>query len=305
MRSDGSLLFITRVFDSPDLTRISAHAFDLNSSQVTLQGTLNTNRLLVSGAIESTEGLKIGVGGVELAGSISHKDGSVVNPLTIATDGYVNFRAPSVLTENLTVEEDLIVYKDITIASGGTLTSPEIEATNLIVSTSGVFGTVFSTNSTLDGLTTVDLTTSGLTVDHGPATISGAAIATEPYVDSELTSLSGIITSDLTTLSGVLQSQITNSDLDIAGDMGLNIDITDGEVLTIQGGTSGNIVTQVGGTAVNIEMSDDISLSGTLAVGDLTTVSGLTVSNLTTTEDLIVNDDLTVYGSLALPFLSA
>tara|TARA_Y100000310_G_C20621090_1_gene783324 strand:- start:457 stop:1074 length:618 start_codon:yes stop_codon:yes gene_type:complete len=148
---------------------------------------------------------------------------------------------------------------------------------------------------TTDGLNIDQLTTtSGLTIEHGPATISGAAIATEPYVDSELTSLSGVITSDLTTLSGVLQSQITNSDLDIAGDTGSDIDITDGEVLTIQGGTSGNIFTQVSGTAVNIEMSDDISLSGTLSVADLTTV-----------EDGVVNSDLTVHGSLTLPYLAA
>jgi len=203
MRSDGLRLYTIRPFKIPDESRVNMHMFDIEGAGgVTMQGTLSADRIIASGAIETAEGLKVGAGGILLAGPSD-------NSHTITSLGTINLDTP-----------DVTIRADLSVGEG--------------------------------------ITASGLTIDHGPATISGAAIATEPYVDSELTSLSGI-----------LQSQITDADLDFQGDTGGALNITGGETLTISGGT--NIHTAGSGNVLTVNTDDDL-IASSLTIN---TLSGL------------------------------
>jgi hypothetical protein len=92
-------------------------------------------------------------------------------------------------------------------------------------------------------------------------------------------------------VSGILQAQITEADLDFQGDTGGALSITGGETLTISGGN--NIHTIGSNNTLTINTNNDIN------------ISGLAVSGLATVEDAVVENDLTIHGSLSLPFLTS
>ena len=144
----------------------------------------------------------------------------------------------------------------------------------------------------------------------GTATLSGNSIATETYVDTEITSLSGVMDSDIATLSGILQAQITDADLDFQGDTGGALNITDGETLTISGGTG--ITTTGAGNTLTIDTDNTVatvsyvdteitSLSGVaIAYTDqeITSLSGVMDSSITTLSGVMNSDITTLSGIL-------
>jgi len=83
--------------------------------------------------------------------------------------------------------------------------------------------------------------------------------------------------SNITTLSGILQSQITNADLDFQGDTGGALNITDGETLTISGGT--NLHTIGSGNVLTVNTDDNLTVSGLTVAGNVSVGGDITVKN--------------------------
>jgi hypothetical protein len=135
--------------------------FDIEGAGgVTMQGTLSADRIIASGAIESTEGLKIGAGGILLAGPSD-------NSHTITSLGTINLDTPDV-----TIRADLSVGEGIT-ASG--LVAETVTTDSLVSS-----GTITTSGLTVDRL----ITTSGIQ-STGSSILAGLNLTTDMYTNSK------------------------------------------------------------------------------------------------------------------------
>jgi len=158
MRSDGLRLYTIRPFKIPDESRVNMHMFDIEGAGgVTLQGTLSADRIIASGAIETTEGLKVGVGGILLAGPSGSSH-------TITSSGTINLDTPDV-----TITADLSVGEDIT-------------ASGLVAETITTDSLVSSDTITTSGLAIDVLITSGIQ-STGTAIIAGLNLITDMYTN--------------------------------------------------------------------------------------------------------------------------